>query len=80
MSLCRSCGAQIKWIRTQSNVPMPVNPEVYTFRVDSKGSEVFVTQQGGVLRGDKSNEPGAIRGWISHFATCPYANEHRRRK
>ena len=55
---CKSCQAEIIWIRTERGHLMPVNAET-------------------VGPDDKVFKPGAH---ISHFATCPNADKHRRAK
>jgi hypothetical protein len=63
---CRSCGADIFWAETARGARMPI---------DAKG-EARVVLEG---------EPGAQRAvvrqtYVSHFATCAHAAEHRKRK
>ncbi len=78
MSRCRSCGADVIWVRTERERKMPLD----SLPVDSTGRNLFV------LRDHASSEgPLAIAAWglahtephyVSHFATCPNADEHRR--
>lgn len=56
MSECRSCGAEIVWMKTKNGRNIPVDPETAT-------------------KGNKEFEPAS--GHISHFATCPFADDHR---
>lgn len=77
-SNCRSCGARIRWIRTVGGKAMPCNAELIRFNRGG-GPETFVTPEGKVERGKRDRE-GVITGYISHFATCPNANQHRRRR
>ena len=80
MSKCRSCGAEIKWIKMVSGKAHPVNPYKRTI-VKNEGKEALVTEDGQIIYGRfASYEDGAnASGYISHFATCPYASSHRRR-
>lgn len=55
---CRSCGADIVWIKMQSGKANPCDAA----RVR------IVTADGRV-----------VSGYISHFATCEFADKHRRR-
>jgi hypothetical protein len=55
---CRSCGADVIWIRTKAGKAMPCNPKRY----------VITTAAG-----------DSISGYVSHFANCPRAREHRRK-
>lgn len=72
---CRSCGADILWIPLRSGKTMPCDPEPQFFAKDPRGTHVYVTPEGDVLRG--SPQDYGIRGYTSHFATCPYADRHR---
>ena len=80
MSYCRSCGAEIRWIKMRSGKSMPVDAAKRTIKKDG-GREVLVTEDGELIRGTfASLEEGANGvGYISHFSTCPNANQHRRR-
>ena len=81
MSTCRSCGAEIKWIRMASGKANPVDPYKRTV-VRDEGNEPLITDDGLVIHGRfASLEEGAnASGYISHFATCPNADMHRRCK
>lgn len=76
---CRSCGANIIWIRTKAGKNMPVDAPILSYRKNPQGKENIVTQSGEVVRGDivKTSEAEGV-GYISHFATCPFARTHRR--
>lgn len=59
MAKCKSCGAQIEWVKTKTRgSSMPVDPKYV----------VVVTNEGQI-----------VKGRISHFATCPNADQHRKR-
>ena len=81
MSKCRSCGAEIIWIKTAGRKAMPCNPEQVAYWQEKKGSEKIVTPNGEVVSAELSGIPGKQTGigYISHFATCPNADKHRRR-
>ena len=81
MSKCKSCGAEIKWITTVNGKSMPVDAEPVQFHQDPAGREIFVTKGGAVVRGTtaKADDKDAETGYNSHFATCPFADQHRRR-
>lgn len=81
MPNCRSCGAEIKFIKLKSGKWNPVDPTKRTM-IEGAGKEVLVTELGEVVHGTfASIDEGANRsGYISHFATCPNANQHRSRK
>ena len=80
-SKCRSCSAQIVWCRTErGKKPLDAKPLEDIYRSDVGAF---------VLRDRSSSEgPLAIAAWglegtephyISHFATCPNADQHRSR-
>ncbi len=69
---CRSCGAPIVWGITKKCNRVPLDPP----------EKRFVP----ICRGDMLNlPPGDIpevemrETWLSHFATCPDADKHRRK-
>ncbi len=80
MARCKSCGAEIVFIGTASGKQMPVNAKPIKFFADKdKGNELFVTGSGATVKGYRASD-GDRTGYISHFATCPNANTHRRKK
>lgn len=76
---CRSCGAEIVWITMQSGKKMPCDAGTGHYRADPKGSATFVTENGLTMRGEPDFD-GETVGYVSHFETCPQAEEFRRRK
>lgn len=60
---------------------MPVDAEKLFFYAGD-GKDLFVTDGGAVIHGRRVPfQDGAARsGYISHFATCPNADQHRRRE
>lgn len=77
MGKCKSCGAAIKWIRMKSGRTMPVDEKAVKYIPD--GYSHIVTEKGEVVTG-RISEYGTKTGYISHFATCPNAKQHRRRQ
>lgn len=80
MGKCKSCGAEIKWIKMKSGKFNPVDPYKRTIIKDG-GRDVLVTDDGELISGTFcAYENGANgSGYVSHFATCPNANGHRKR-
>lgn len=78
MSKCRSCGATIDWVVTEAGKKIPVEGERLNISDLGIGS-VIVTDSGKVIRVTEINQRGSWRGRVSHFATCPQANEWRQR-
>lgn len=81
MSKCRSCGAEIIWIKTFSGKRMPVDAEKIPFYA-GEGEELFVTAGGAVVHGTRAGaeDEHTYTGYISHFATCPDAERFRKRR
>lgn len=80
MSRCRSCGAEIKWIKLKSGKYNPVDPYKRTI-IRGAGKATIITEDGEVLTGefaDYDHGANAV-GFESHFASCPNASSHRRR-
>lgn len=73
MSACRSCGAEILWAVTENGKRIPLDAD----------PSIVKTPGAFELRGD--DPPLAIaarsrRVFVSHFATCPHAAQHRKGK
>ena len=81
MSKCRSCGAEIIWIRMTSGKSMPCNAEQVMYWEKRGGKEKIVTLNGEVISCEFAGELNRATGlgYISHFSTCPNANQHRKR-
>ena len=75
---CRSCGAEIVFVMMQSGAKMPCDAGIRHYRVDPKGEATFVTENGLVLRGTPDFD-GETVGYVSHFNTCPHADQFRKR-
>lgn len=81
---CRSCHAAVVWVVTTAGASMPLDPEPRadgniemtgrTRRTKQGGMapEVsYVPTQGALIASDEPR-------YVSHFATCPNAEQHRR--
>ena len=81
MSRCRSCGAEIKFIKLTSGRFNPCDIAKRTM-IKGEGYDVMITEKGKIIRGKfASVEEGAnVEGYISHFATCPNAELFRKDK
>lgn len=73
---CRACGAEIAFIKTERGKTMPVNPEAISF-TPAGGHDTFIMLDGRLMRGVMEKN-GKLFGFVSHFATCPAANEMRK--
>lgn len=77
---CRGCGADIRFVTLKANgKKIPVNPGVLYYE-DPRGDNVIITADGRVSHGCLAavESKTAVRGWVSHFATCPVADRFRR--
>ena len=81
MARCKSCGAEIRWIKTSKGKSMPVDPDYITYWQKAGGTKKIVTPNGNVISADVTGDPESATGlgFTSHFATCPNADQHRRR-
>lgn len=79
---CKSCGEEIIWIKTAGGKAMPCDPEQIVYWEKKGGSQKIVTSNGEVLSAEFSGILGTETGigYISHFASCPNADRHRRRQ
>lgn len=85
MSVCRNCGTEIDWMRTEEGRYIPVDPEP-VFVIEGDGQEHFYTEEEGVLTGREARpEEVQIReakintplGFVPHWRTCPAAAKGR---
>lgn len=79
MSKCKSCGAEIIWIKTASGKMMPYNPQKISYKnTFPRGNMTLITPEGKIVTGtiDLSSD---TYGYESHFATCPAASKFRKR-
>lgn len=66
MPKCKSCGAEILWVTTAAGKSTPV---------DEKTTRVAML----IEEGEGNFKIGEVaKGHVSHWVTCPTANEHRR--
>lgn len=70
---CSSCGAPIVFLETVTGRVMPVDPEPV-----STGNLRVVGDRAEAIGGDPTLFSGDELRYVSHFATCPNASEHRR--
>lgn len=90
MARCKGCGQTIVWIQIQGESRMPCDPDLVTVYMSlavlvSPGLETatVVTDAGTIVSGYTQSPGGqytAVRGRISHFATCPHGTRFRKRQ
>lgn len=76
---CRSCGRDIWWATTPGNSLIPLDAQPHpagNLAVHRERNGDLIARP---LKGDEEPRSDERRG-ISHFATCPNANAHRRRR
>lgn len=78
MAVCKGCGAEVTWVKTLAGKTMPIdpkpNPDGNLQIVDRSGAQIIVAVVNDTLFDDETT----VR-YTSHFATCPDADEFRRR-
>lgn len=67
---CRSCGAPVRWVKTNTGRPMPLDPEPVP-----TGNVVMCLGLAHVLREDRDPQ---VERFNAHFVTCPHAAQHRK--
>jgi hypothetical protein len=73
MSRCRSCNAPLLWAKTEKGHRIPLDPEP----VPADGPGLFVLRHGVAVAVPPLAYPDEAN-YISHFSTCPQADQHRR--
>ena len=75
---CSKCGARIMFLRMTSGKKMPVDTNFVNYTAG--GKDRIVLTNGKVVAGTVVNDPQKADGfgYISHFATCKYANNFRK--
>jgi len=74
MAICNSCKAQIRWLITTRGLKMPVDVQPSLFgnlQIDEGIVSVLSDQEATIARRN------GVNLYVSHFATCPNAEEHR---
>ena len=70
MATCRTCGAAVTWVLTASGKRMPVDP------IPIAGGNIELTGEVATYVKPDSD----TKRYVSHFATCPDALDHRKKK
>lgn len=80
MGICRGCGAQIVWIPTVAGKSMPCDAKPVHYWEKPKAAGKVVTPNGEVISCEFEGDPQSATGigYISHFSTCPQANNFRK--
>lgn len=77
---CRKCGAKITFVKMRSGKSMPVDVNMVHF-ADDGGKDRIVLANGKVVSGTITTdlEKANGMGYVSHFATCEFAERFRRK-
>lgn len=77
---CRSCGAKIRFVKMKSGKSMPVNEKIvnYQGRPSWQGKNCDTGRRCSRRVTDINADEATGFGYVSHFATCPNARNHRR--
>lgn len=67
MSVCKGCGKEIVWAVSETGRKIPLDPRAPVYSV--KGGECSLQKNGTNVMGE------VISYYVSHFATCPKAND-----
>lgn len=83
MSRCKACGQEIIWINTKAGKAIPCDPGYFRY-YEGGGHDRIVTRDGRVIAGTiivrpEPKEMTLPKGLKAHFATCPAAEQFRRR-
>ena len=74
--VCRECGEQIFFIRTQSGAKMPVNKNQVGYNLG--GKDRIVTPNGEIIAVTITDHPESGVGYVPHWSTCSGANRARK--
>lgn len=77
MSVCRSCGAPIRWVTMDTGSRNPIDPEPS----DRGNLDIADPQRAKIVNRAEAEQRRAAGDelYLSHFASCPHAGRHRRR-
>jgi len=80
MAKCKSCGAEIVWIKTSAGKLMPCDAQQVVYWEKSKAKGKIVTANGEVISCEFEGEPEKATGvgYIPHWGTCPSAANHKK--
>jgi predicted methyltransferase len=71
VSMCKGCHAEIRWAVTQTGKKIPLDAHK---SVAKKDGDLLFDSEGNVFAAKAGEE-----GYKAHFATCPMADQFRKR-
>lgn len=75
-TVCSSCEREIVWALTARGKRMPLDADPVEEWTDLRGK--FVLRDGVALAAVNAPPEAGEQVYVSHFATCPQAAQHRR--
>ena len=75
---CRGCQEPIEFVQLKSGKRHPVDVDSLQSYTLSPGV-VVVTEEGEILWGSEATANVTVRGYASHFASCPHSNDFRKK-
>ena len=78
---CRSCGAEIVFIKTCAGKSMPCDATPVYYRITGEGGQKIVTPDGIVLTGEVVSNPEDANGYgyTPHWSTCNAPDKFRKK-
>lgn len=79
-ALCKTCKAAVVWVTTAKGEPMPVDAEPVrggNIRLEGSAARPTAVYVQPLL---ESDEQKAAPHYVSHFATCPDRDQHRKKR
>lgn len=74
MPNCRSCGAPVRWVETSKGKKMPID-----INPNPNGNVILIDGVAHYVKDDPFEKPEeTAKRYVSHFATCPNAQKHRK--
>lgn len=71
--VCRSCNADIIWTKTKDGAAFPIDP------VPVVGGNIYIRERDQIaMVVPKDMLGGRELYYVTHFATCPHAAQHRK--
>ena len=78
MPKCKSCGAEIRFVKTTNGRYMPCDNVSICYKLDPNGKETAITLDGNVVKCEYTTEKYDGIGYRPHWATCTNPSQFRR--
>ena len=82
MAKCKSCCADIVWIRTKTGRNMPCDSTPIYYKIKQGGNTTLMTLSGQVVICETVTDREKADGWgyVPHWSTCTHADKFRKRR